>query len=392
MSDSVITFFPIGNGGMTLIRLNDGLNNSLKTTILIDINIRDVSSSEDNICDVAQELRDRLPIDSKKRPYVDAFILTHQDDDHILGFKEHFHVGSLDNYKVPKDDENPKIVIRELWSTPRFRKEASDNYSLSDDAKEFNKEMRRRVKLFEDNQCIQPEGERAIIVGKDPDGEAEGLDSIIREIGTSFSKINEHDIGDKFEGFVLGPLERQDDEQDEDFDDKNRQSIILQIEVKEDKYDHKVLLTGDAECLVWEKLWDRYNNSDRLEYDLLLNPHHCSWHSLSYDSQSENDDPQICKDAKNALSQTKIGARIIAQSKPIKNNDDDPPSQAAKDEYLTVVSESNFYCTDEYPSEKNPELLEFNLTSNGSQRKGVKEKSKLSIAALASTKESYPHG
>ena len=392
MSNSVITFFPVGNGGMTLIRLNDGLYDSLKTTILIDINIRDVSSSEDDICDVAQELRDRLPIDSKKRPYVDAFILTHHDDDHISGFKENFHVGSLDDYKVPKDDETPKIVIRELWSTSRFCKQASDNYSLSDDAKEFNKEMRRRVKLFEDNQYIQPEGERAIIVGKYPDGKTDGIDLITRGIGTAFSKINERNIGTKFEGFILGPLEQQDDEQDEDFDEKNRQSIILQIIVKEKQYEHKILMAGDAECSVWEILWGCYNNSDRLKYDLLLTPHHCSWHSLSYDSQSEDDNPQVCEDAKSALSQTKSGARIVAQCKAIKDNDDDPPSKAAKDEYLTIVSESCFYCTDEYPKEKNPEPIEFNLTGDGPQKKGIKEKSKLSVAALVSTKESYPHG
>jgi len=392
MSNSVITFFPVGNGGMTLIRLNDGLYDSLKTTILIDINIRDVSSAEDDICDVAQELRDRLPIDSKKRPYVDAFILTHHDDDHISGFKENFHVGSLDDYKVPKDDETPKIVIRELWSTSRFCKQASDNYSLSDDAKEFNKEMRRRVKLFEDNQYIQPEGERAIIVGKYPDGKTDGIDLITRGIGTAFSKINERNIGTKFEGFILGPLEQQDDEQDEDFDEKNRQSIILQIIVKEKQYEHKILMAGDAECSVWEILWGCYNNSDRLKYDLLLTPHHCSWHSLSYDSQSEDDNPQVCEDAKSALSQTKSGARIVAQCKAIKDNDDDPPSKAAKDEYLTIVSESCFYCTDEYPKEKNPEPIEFNLTGDGPQKKGIKEKSKLSVAALVSTKESYPHG
>ena len=392
MSNSVITFFPVGNGGMTLIRLNDGLYDSLKTTILIDINIRDVSSSEDDICDVAQELRDRLPIDSKKRPYVDAFILTHHDDDHISGFKENFHVGSLDDYKVPKDDETPKIVIRELWSTSRFCKQASDNYSLSDDAKEFNKEMRRRIKLFEDNQYIQPEGERAIIVGKYPDGKTDGIDLITRGIGTAFSKINERNIGTKFEGFILGPLEQQDNEQDEDFDEKNRQSIILQIIVKEKQYEHKILMAGDAECSVWEILWGCYNNSDRLKYDLLLTPHHCSWHSLSYDSQSEDDNPQVCEDAKSALSQSKSGARIVAQCKAIKDNDDDPPSKAAKDEYLTIVSESCFYCTDEYPKEKNPEPIEFNLTGDGPQKKGIKEKSKLSVAALVSTKESYPHG
>lgn len=388
MNDSVITFFPVGNGGMTLIRLND----LLETAMLIDVNIRDVSSSEEDICDVAQELRDLLPIDSENRPYVDAFILSHHDNDHILGFKEYFHVGPLDDYKEPKDDENPKIVIRELWSTPRFWKYASDNYSLSDDAKEFNKEMRRRVKLFKDNQYIQPEGERAIIVGKDPDGKTDGMDLIVKEIGTVFSKINERNVYDKLEGFILGPLEQQDDELDEDFDKKNRQSIIMQITVKEFLYENKILITGDAECFVWETLWSLYNNSDRLEYDLLSTPHHCSWHSLSYDSQSENDNPQVCEVAKNALSQAKSGARIIAQCKPIKNNDDDPPSKAAKDEYLTIVDESCFYCTDEYPKEKNPEPIEFNLTSGGPQKKGIKEKSKLSVAALVSTKESYPHG
>ena len=140
------------------------------------------------------------------------------------------------------------------------------------------------------------------------------------------------------------------------------------------------------------KIWKLYQTSDHLMYDLLLIPHHCSWHSLSYDSQSDDENPQICKDAKSALSQKKDGARVIAQCKPIKDDDDDPPSKAAKDEYLTLVSKDCFYCTDEYPDEKNPEPIEFNLTSAGPQKKGLKEKSKISLAAIASTKESYPHG
>jgi hypothetical protein len=373
---------------MILIRLND----NAKTTVLFDINIRDPYGSKEDICDVAQELRDRLPTDSENRPYVDAFILTHHHDDHILGFLEHFHVGALADYKKLKDDENPKIVIRELWSTPRFWKQPSETYALSDDAKGFNNEMRRRVELFKDKQYIQPEGDRAIIIGKDPDGKTNGLDRIIREVGTMFSTINERNIVSKIEGFILGPLDKQVDEIDEDFDDKNRQSIILQLNVKESLYNHKILLTGDAECLVWETLWGLYNNTDLLDYDLLSTPHHCSWHSLSHDSQSEDDNPTVCGKAKKALSKIKNSARIIAQCKPIKDDDDDPPSKAAKDVYLTIVSEDHFYCTDEHPDEKNPEPIEFNLTSNGPQKKGVKEKSKLTVAALASTKESYPHG
>jgi hypothetical protein len=389
MSESIITFFPVGNGGMTLLRLNDTKN----TTILIDIDIRDTEASEDDICDVAQELRDRLLTDSDNRPYVDAFIFTHHHDDHILGFQSHFHTGSIEDYEKPEEEEEGKIIIRELWSTPCFWKRASENYPLSDDAKAFNKEMKRRVELFEEYQTIQPEGDRAIIVGEDPDGKTNSLGLITRKIDSVFTKINERNISSKFEGFILGPIKRKEDEEDDDFANKNRQSIILQLTIKESNYNHKILMAGDAECFVWETLWSIHKDSDHLDYDLLLNPHHCSWHSLSYDSQSNSDDPKVCEDAKRALSKSKSGARIIAQCKPIKNNNDDPPSKAAKDEYIEIVTDDNFYCTDEYPpKDRIPQPLEFNLPANGPQKKGIKEKSKLSVAALASTKESYPHG
>jgi hypothetical protein len=386
MNFSIITYFPIGNGGMKLLRLND----RNETTILKDINIRDPSASEEDICDVSQELRDRLPKDSKDRPYVDAFILTHHHDDHLRGLQEHFHLGVIDDYTEPKDDEQAKIIIRELWSTPKFWKQVSENYPLSDDAKAFNKEMKRRVKLFQKNKTIQDEGNRAIILGKDVDGKTEGLEEIVRDIDCFFSKVNERDITSKLEIFLLGPLEQQQNEPDEDFDKKNRQSIVMQMNIKEGSYSNLILMCADAECLVWDTLWDKYRYTERLKYNLLSIPHHCSWHSLSYDSQSECDDPKVCRNAKLALSQAKSGASLIAQSKPIKNDDDDPPSKAAKDEYLTITE--RFFCIDEQPKEGKAEPLEFNLTGGGPQQKGIKEKSKLAVAALASTKESYPHG
>lgn len=388
MNYSIVTYFPVGNGGMKLIRLND----ANKTTILKDINIRNASGSADDICDVAQELRDRLPRDSKKRPYVDAFILTHHHDDHVLGFKEHFHVGPLDDYVDSEEDELPKIVIRELWCTPRFWKNASEDYPLSEDAKAINKEMRRRIKVFQEKKTVQGEGDRAVIIGKDADGKTDGLETIVREIGSSFSKVNERNLNSKLEIFILGPLNQQEDEPDEDFANKNRQSIVMQMNVKEGDYSNLLLMSGDAECLVLEHLWKLHKDTDRLKYDLLSVPHHCSWHSLSYDSRSECDDPKVCSDAKKALSQKKSGARLISQSKAIKDDDDDPPSQAAKDEYFTIVTAASFFCTDEYPEEEKTEPLEFNLTGDGPQQKNVKEKSKLSVAALSSTKESYPHG
>jgi len=389
MTHSVVTFFPVGenNGGMVLLRLND----SRETTVLVYTCI-----GEDPIadhCDVGQELRDRLPTDAEGRPYVDAFILTHRHEDHLRGIQQSFHLGVLTDYPDPKDGEDGKIVIRELWGSYHFWKTASKTYELCDNAKAFNKEMKRRVNLFKEAGGIQEEGERAIVVGVDPDGQCEGLDEITYDIDDVFTQVNSCDLSGKLSGLVLGPLYQQDEEDDECFKDKNRQSIVLQLTVDQGSYEHKLLVGADAECLVWETLWDKYGNeTEKIEYDVLQAPHHCSWHSLSYDSQSKDDNPQVKEDAKSALSQAKEGACIVSQSKPIKNNDSDPPSKAAKEEYLTIVSEDRFFCTDEYPKEDKPEPLEFNLTGSGPQERGVREKSKLSVAALASTRESYSHG
>ena len=387
MAYSTVTFFPVGekNGGMTLIRLND----TKKTTILIDCSIGDNPVADH--CDVNQELRDRLPTDYNKRPYVDAFILTHRHDDHIKGFIKHFHTGPLDEYDDDADEK--KIVIREMWSSHNFWKPSSAKYKLCESAKVFNKEMKRRVNLFKEKKAIQPEGDRAIVIGKDPEGRTDDIEEINYDIGDTFTKINNTDISTKLEGFILSPIEKQEREGNECFNDKNRQSIVMQLTVFQGEYKNKLMMAADAECLVWETLWSKYkHDKGKLEYDILYAPHHCSWHSLSYDSQSECDDPKICKDVKKALSQSKEGAFIVSQSRIIKDSDNDPPSQAAKDEYLSIVSEDQFICTNEYPDDKKPEPIEFYLTGDGPQKKGLKEKSKLAVAALASTKEAYAHG
>lgn len=389
MTNSIITFFPVGdkNGGMTLIRLND----THKTVILIDVCIGEESIADH--CDVAQELRDRLPTDSNGRPYIDAFILTHRHQDHLQGIQTYFHLEALSNYPKPKNGEDEKIVIRELWSSYHFWKQASENYELCDDAKALNREMKRRVELYKNANTIQGEGDRAIIIGIDPDGKCDGLESITYEIGDEFSNVNNRNISSKLKGVILGPLYQQEEEEDDTFNDKNRQSIVLQLTIKDGGYNNQVLLAADAECFVWETLWSSYKeDKEKLKYDILQAPHHCSWHSLSYDSQSKDDAPKVSAVAKNALSQAKTGAAIVSQSKVIKDDDNDPPSKAAKDEYLTIVPKNRFFCTNEYPSKEKPEPLEFNLTSSGPQEKSRKEKSKLSVAALASTKESYPHG
>ena len=126
---------------------------------------------DDDTRDVAKDLRDRLGRDAKNRPYVDAFLLTHPDADHIRGLQNHFWLGSLADYPDDKKPDGEKrIVIRELWSSPLVFRRACKNHTLCDDAKAFNTEAKRRVKVnrdkkFDDIEKARSEGRLANLLG-----------------------------------------------------------------------------------------------------------------------------------------------------------------------------------------------------------------------------------
>src|SRR5580700_8197219 len=151
--------FRVDNGDMTLVELESGRR------ILIDINIRSAADDEDDETpDVAKQLRDRLDRDEKGRLYVDAFLLTHPDEDHIRGLKKHFHLGDPASWSKRADN----ILIREMWSSPIVFRRASKGHALSEDASDWATEARRRVKLFREGHAVG-DGDRITILGEDVD-------------------------------------------------------------------------------------------------------------------------------------------------------------------------------------------------------------------------------
>lgn len=376
-----IIFYPVDNGNMILLKLED------KTTILVDIHVRKKASDEkeENFFNVMSHLKENLEKDSQGRYFIDAFALTHLDEDHIRGLQDNFYLGDIDQYN---DKNNEKIIIKETWSSERFWKRATESITLSDDAKAYNKEMRRRANLHKDNrEQIQKEGNRAIIIGDEEDDE--GYNNIIHKVGRSTSKVN-NQIKSNFKINILGPLEQQEHEEKENFEAKNRASVILQIEITVSGYVNKILLTGDAEVDAWEYIREKYNDS-LLEYDILCVPHHCSMGSLG--RKNSEDKYDISDDALEALSQAKDGAIIISSSKEILNDDKNPPHYDAKQEYLKIVSsDDDFICTEEYPDSENVEPIVIEFTSGGPQLKSGTSTSKISTASGASSQAIYPHG
>src|SRR5438552_1854177 len=110
-----ITYFPVGNGDTALIRLEDN------ASIIIDCNISQDSRDEsiELRYDVHAHFLEELGRDNEDRPYTDAFIGSHADQDHCRGFASTFHTGDPSDYKRKKDDPE-KIIIGELWFSRRM--------------------------------------------------------------------------------------------------------------------------------------------------------------------------------------------------------------------------------------------------------------------------------
>ena len=384
-----ITFFPVGNGDMTLIRLDND------QTILVDMHVRAAADDEDDDTpDVMGELRQRLKRDADGRLYVDAFLLSHPDRDHICGLETHFHLGPPSDW----DEDDDKILIREMWSSPLVFRRASKDEVEVDDAKAWWAEARRRVKLFREIGFATGEGDRILIMGEDRDGKTDDISDIVVPTGAAFSAANRIS-GGAFEARLLGPLPPSDDEEEEEVLSKNGSSVILRFSLAGGGYADKCrfLTGGDAGVAIWERIWNEYGDtkSDWLTYDVLLAPHHCSWRCLSYDSYSDyGEDAEVCEEARSALSQTRKGAIVVASSKHIDPEDADPPSARAKREYVDILgAEDRFICVaDVWDEEDRP--LEYEVKSSGTIKK-VRAAAAVAAASLgigATAAQARPHG
>jgi len=332
--------FKVDNGDMTLFELESGRR------ILVDINIRCAADDEDDDTpNVAKQLRKKLDRDDEGRLFVDAFLNTHPDADHIRGLETHFHLGDPSAWSKAED----KILIREMWSSPivfRRAKAKDEDHVLCADAEAWRGEARRRVKKYRADGA-PADGNRIVILGEDVDGKTDDLGAILVKVDEVFSKICGQ-ADNSFEARLLAPMPAA-DEKEEDVLTKNNSSAIIRIDLKVSKtVKARYLLGGDAEVAIWDRIWDRNAKTpERLQYDVLIAPHHCSWHSLSYDSWSKmGEKAKVSASARKALGQALSGALVVSSSKKVVDDESDPPCIRAKREYLDILdgAKGEFKC------------------------------------------------
>ena len=329
-NDAVITYLPVGNGDALLIRLSD------KTNIIFDCNITQASEDEedDSRYDVHNHLLRELKKDANKASHVDAFILTHPDEDHCRGFSEVFYRGDPSKHSS-EDRKQGRILIDELWFSPRIFSHAEE---LCNDALAFRNEARRRMTLYKAKSTTRHlPGNRLRIIGSSKSEDLEGLDDVISYPGTFLNLIN-GSIKKDFSFFIHAPFK---EDTDSTYKERNLTSVVLQarFDTPNKKRAALVFFGGDAGCEVWENILDR-SVDDTLEWDLFLAPHHCSWSYFSREAYKVNKTPS--KKCIQLLNKKRQGAIIVASCKLIRDDDDNPPHYAAYQEYLKVVGKEKF--------------------------------------------------
>ena len=125
-------FYPVGNGDCSLVNIG-----SPTKKMMFDCNFRQKAENEDDeMFDVLGDLINHELTKKYGLPFLDAFLLTHPDQDHCRGFGDKFFLGDPDSIN-DSDKKKGKILIGELWYSPRVFEEYT--IDLSDDAKAFKK-------------------------------------------------------------------------------------------------------------------------------------------------------------------------------------------------------------------------------------------------------------
>lgn len=366
MADNKLTSFPVGNGDTTLIEFEG-------TTVLTDINYRAKAEDDEEYYDIAPEIRTACLI-AKADYRLDLFVLTHPDKDHLGGFERMFYTGDPTAYGSRPKEKEDLILIKEIWISPY-----SENPHYETDAsKPVFKEIRRR-KALQGATAGEKDGNRLQVLTADS-GKTEG--TLVKNLQWK----------------VLAPTSTEADIPEGEKDkptSANNASLAIRWSAAIDGKPNRILLGGDAEVEIWERIWKDYKSKkEELSWHVLLAPHHCSRGSMA--RKNQDDAYEYSGDALDALGQVMDDGFVLSSSKEIKNDDDNPPSWDARKKYLKILKDAepsgheDRFLNPDTSNKGEPFPVVFNLTKTGPRLKTAGTgTAKASAAGAASASPIY---
>lgn len=332
-------FFPLGNADCCRINLANG------RTVLVDYAAtRDSEHAERT--DLPKELRaERRSVGADE---YDVVAFTHLDRDHIQGATDFFYLEHAAKYQG-----GDRLKIKELWVPAA----AITEEGLDGEARTIRQEARHRllkgsgIRVFS-----RPERLRDWLASQ---GLAlEDRAHLITDAGQLIPGFSL--AGDEVELFVHSPFAMRQDAST--VEDRNGDSLAFQMRFVTGGRDTRVLMLSDLPHDVLAdmvKVTQSKGNDDRLEWDVVGLPHHCSYKSLSPDKGTHKTIPVEEVAWLYEKKGRRIG-RIISTSETIPAGDtDQPPHRQAAEYYRDVCRDldGEFLVTMEYPSVSAPETL-----------------------------------
>jgi len=363
LPDRGIIFWPVGTGDSTTIVIDD--------RHVIQVDLHDMAMADDDeavVAAVIERLVQVLPV-VKGRPYLSAFVLTHADKDHCLGFA----------------DLLTKVTVGELWATPRLWREFTEgDQELCPDAKAFHEEAVRRVEAILDAVAADkaPEsGDRIRVVGYDTDSSEHAYSQLPDEYlsypGQAVTVVDGEDLAAMFEAFIHAPFK------DDCAAARNETSLALQMTLRDaGGAEGHVLLLGDLAYPTITKIFDyseSHNRPKRLAWDVMLAAHHGSKRVM----YAVEDGVDVLKqDIMDAFERHAGDDPVVVVSScelPAKNDKgDNPPHLVAVARYEEIA---DVVCTGEYPNEAAPRPAVFVIGASGFELVAVEDNGTVDLNA-----------
>ncbi len=347
-----ITVFPEGNADSLLVELHDGRK------LLFDYANRHDPEDESNRCvDLAAALKERLV--AARRDAFDVVAFSHLDGDHIDGATEFFHLRH-----DPRYQGQDRVKIEDLWVPAALILEEDLKV---EEAKVLQAEARYRlvqgrgIRVFSRPELLREWLRRRGI-------KLEDRERIITDAGGLVPGFRKEVDGVKF--FVHSPFALR---QNGELTDRNRDSLVMQATFNYQGRESRLFLSADSTHQVLTdivRITRYHRNDDRLAWDVMKLPHHCSYLSLSDDKGKDVTQP--VEDVK-TLFET-FGQRrgiMVSTSKPIPSDDgdDQPPHRQAANYYKGVAhaSDGEFVVTMQHPKPSRPEPLVITVDGFGAR-------------------------
>lgn len=343
-----LTFHPLGNADCCRIDLDNGKK------ILIDYaNMRDAADKNDLRCDLPKLLREDL--EEADRSEYDVVAFTHLDEDHYKGASEFFWL----QHAVKYQDDN-RIKIKTLWVPAAAITEeglaGTEGFTIRAEARHRFK-AGAGIRVFS-----RPEKLRQWCVDNGIDFDSHS--HLMTDAGVLIPEFTLQTDGVEF--FVHSPFAHRLNATD--VEDRNSDALVTHATFSINGIHTKVWFMADTSNDVLADILDitkAKNRKDRLEWDIVKLPHHCSYNSLGPKKGEDKTEPlEQIKELFEVHGQPKC--IIISTSKPIpekgtaEDKDVQPPHRQAANYYKQDVlnNESDrLKVTMELPSKKNPQPL-----------------------------------